>query len=336
MKRLRLPAVLVVVTFLLGMLVGTPAVQHLLAQTAVGNTAASLVGKFLVDREDNETITGLKTFSRSTSPPFAVNSGAAKVTNLNADTLDGLDWSTAGFTVVTTTATGTQNDFAPGLSGNTLIVGNNASLLTITGIAGGYNGQRVIIESTNAEIDLPFYSTSSAGANRLINFVNSGPTRIVGGVGATTGGIAEYIYDGRGVWKLLYHEQGGWITPTYSAGNFTGSAGTWVVDSGDVTACQYYLKGQELIVAVNFVTTTTTGTPQALIMSNAAFGGYSWSGAFSESVAYTNDGAAETIGRVIAATATTLQYHKDAISGSTWTASTNGTYLNSVFTAIVQ
>lgn len=38
-----------------------------------------------------ETISGLWTFSRSTNPPFAVNSGAAKVANLDADKLDGLD-----------------------------------------------------------------------------------------------------------------------------------------------------------------------------------------------------------------------------------------------------
>lgn len=38
-----------------------------------------------------ETVTGLWSFSRSTNPPFAVNSGAAVVANLDADKLDGLD-----------------------------------------------------------------------------------------------------------------------------------------------------------------------------------------------------------------------------------------------------
>jgi hypothetical protein len=56
---------------------------------SVLNTDAGLSGKTIQNLEDAQTITGLKTFNRSTNPPFAVNSGAAKVTNLDADLLDG-------------------------------------------------------------------------------------------------------------------------------------------------------------------------------------------------------------------------------------------------------
>lgn len=56
---------------------------------SVTNTDAGLSGKTVDLLESDQTITGLKSFSRSTNPPFAVNSGAAKVTNLDADKLDG-------------------------------------------------------------------------------------------------------------------------------------------------------------------------------------------------------------------------------------------------------
>lgn len=63
-----------------------------MADTSVANTTAQLSGKTLVTAEGDWTITGLHTYSRGASAPFAVNSGAAKVDNLNADSLDGQDW----------------------------------------------------------------------------------------------------------------------------------------------------------------------------------------------------------------------------------------------------
>jgi hypothetical protein len=53
------------------------------------NTTASLSGKTLAKLEDTQTITGLKTFDLGASAPFAVVSGAAVVSNLDADKLDG-------------------------------------------------------------------------------------------------------------------------------------------------------------------------------------------------------------------------------------------------------
>lgn len=57
----------------------------------IGNTDAQLSNKTLLTADANQTITGLKTFDRGTSAPMAVVSGAAKVTNLDADKLDGLE-----------------------------------------------------------------------------------------------------------------------------------------------------------------------------------------------------------------------------------------------------
>lgn len=58
---------------------------------AVLNTNANVSGKTLLLAENADTITGLKTFDRDPSAPFAVTSGSAVVTNLDADKLDGQD-----------------------------------------------------------------------------------------------------------------------------------------------------------------------------------------------------------------------------------------------------
>ena len=60
-----------------------------MADIEVTNTDADLSGNTLVTEENAYTITGLHTFSRSTNAPFAVVSGAALVSNLDADKLDG-------------------------------------------------------------------------------------------------------------------------------------------------------------------------------------------------------------------------------------------------------
>jgi hypothetical protein len=121
--------------------------------------------------------------------------------------------SSTTWTTITTTSTGTQNDFAPGLVGNTIVRCNNATLLTITGLAAGYDGQLVKFISVGAgQVDFPHQSASSAAANRQINVATSGNTSLAAG-----SGIAEYAYDATTArWRLTTHEQGAWIafTPT--------------------------------------------------------------------------------------------------------------------------
>lgn len=62
-----------------------------MADIAVANTSSALSGKTLLLGDTDATITALHTFSRSSSAPFAVNTGAGNVANLDADKLDGLD-----------------------------------------------------------------------------------------------------------------------------------------------------------------------------------------------------------------------------------------------------
>lgn len=80
---------------------------------SVLNTDAGLSGKTIVNAEDSQTVTGLKTFDRDPSAPFAVSSGSAAVANLDADKLDGqdgayygADWSTVAFSAGNFTANG--------------------------------------------------------------------------------------------------------------------------------------------------------------------------------------------------------------------------------------
>jgi hypothetical protein len=58
---------------------------------ALANTSAQLSGKTVLTAESDWTVSGLITFSRGVSAPFAVAAGAAKVSNLDADKLDGKD-----------------------------------------------------------------------------------------------------------------------------------------------------------------------------------------------------------------------------------------------------
>ena len=75
-----------------------------MADIQVANTDADLSGNTVVTEENTYTITGLHTYSRSTSAPFAVNSGAAVVANLDADKLDGQEGS---YYLAAANATGT-------------------------------------------------------------------------------------------------------------------------------------------------------------------------------------------------------------------------------------
>lgn len=62
-----------------------------MANVSVANSDAGLASKTLDLLESDQTITGLKTFSRGAASPFSVASGALVVANLDADKLDGVE-----------------------------------------------------------------------------------------------------------------------------------------------------------------------------------------------------------------------------------------------------
>jgi hypothetical protein len=169
----------------------------------------------------------------------------------------GTTFSLANPTQATSTLTGTQNDF--NFSGVSCLRLNNATDLTITGFLAGVPGQVLEIVSVGAgNVFLSHQSAGSAAANRLINTVTVGNTPLAGGIGT-----AVYVYDGTTArWRLLFHNQGLSITPTFAAGNFTGNGlMTVTVDAGDLDRYSYYVTGGMLTFACQIRTFTTGGTP---------------------------------------------------------------------------
>ena len=158
--------------------------------------------------------------------------------------------------VFTTTATGSQNNFS--VEGASFVRCNNASLLTITGFAAGVAGQRLTIVSVGAgQVDLANQSGSSTDVNRIINGV-TGTISLAAGSGR-----AVLIYDATTQrWRVIEHEQGAWITPVFSAGEYTGvSPMVWTVDAGDIAGFAYLLCGRSLHVRIAIQSSSISGTP---------------------------------------------------------------------------
>ena len=234
-------------------------------------------------------------------------------------------------TIATSTATGTQNDWAPGIVGNTVVRLNNASLLTIQGISSTnvLSGTRVLFVSVGAgQVDFAHQNGSSAAANRLINQATSGTTSLAPGTGT-----AEYSYDGTTQrWRLVSHEQGAAITPTFAAGNFTGaSAMTWTVASGDVVTYTYLLRGRRLTVDFVIDTTTVGGTPSGLLQI-AIPNGYTATRVTYAALAFLGDNSTtQTLGHArVNASGTVIQISR--YDAGVFSASTDATYVRGQMT----
>lgn len=162
-------------------------------------------------------------------------------------------------TVVTTTATGAQADFAPGLSGHTFLRCNNATDLTIAGFASGVNGQRLTIVSVGAgKVFLTHNGVNAIASSKLLNAVTSVATPLAAGSGR-----AVYEFDSTSAgWRLISHIQGAPIAVTYASGNFLvfSGGGTWTVDSGDQITFQYTIIDKMCLVQVILDTTSISGT----------------------------------------------------------------------------
>lgn len=169
--------------------------------------------------------------------------------------------------VTTLTSTGTQNDVS--FSGVSLVRLNNASDLTITGLAAGTDGQEVTLVSIGAgNVYFSHQSGSSSAANRLLNAVTSGPTPLAAGVGTAT-----YIYDGTSArWRLKSHTQGAFITTAYNAGDYTSSGGGAVtVDAADVISNKWYLIGRTVFYVLDinaFSVAAPLGTLLKILIAN--------------------------------------------------------------------
>jgi hypothetical protein len=199
----------------------------------------------------------------TTAVPGAVIAGSGS--NHVLAFYNGTSWVVQGGTlgVQTTTATGTQNDFAL-TAGTRVLRCNNATLLTLNGLTPGVDGQLLDIVSVGAgEVDLTPQAAGSTAAYRLIPYATVGQTPL-----APASGTATLVYDGTTArWRLIAHEQGAWITPPFNAANFSAPTGTWVVLGVQVNDYRYRLVGRTLHLEFFVGATNITGTPANLLLT---------------------------------------------------------------------
>lgn len=184
---------------------------------------------------------------------------------------------------VTISLTGSNNNVS--VSEADVVYLSNASLLTITGIVAPASPAKPgkplwLVAAGAGQVDFVNASGSSTAANRLLNFATSGNTSLAPGSASVQGGAACYVYDDvNSRWRLVFHEQGALITPTFAAGTYTGNgAMTWTLTAGDVTSQKYRLSGRTVTASWSLATTTVGGTPNtSLQIGNAAWGGFTGS-----------------------------------------------------------
>jgi hypothetical protein len=222
-------------------------------------------------------------------------------------------------TVLTSSTTSNQNNWAPGISGDTVVFWSGAGDISITGVSnsGVTTGTRFKFVNTGTNVaTFAHQSGSSSAGNKFRNAATSGGTPVAGS------GYIEYQYDGTD-WRLISHEQGAWITPTYAGGNYTASTGTWTVDSGDVTTQAYLLRGRTLTVTFYLVTTSVSATPASLSIGNGAWGGFTLTKTGLTLFLNNDNGVGNAVGFIqLNAAGTTIPLSK--ITG-TWAAAANTT-----------
>lgn len=227
------------------------------------------------------------------------------------------------------TSTGTQNDVNFD-GGSVTACGavrlNNASLLTITGIANGAKGRRLWLYAVGAgQVDINNLSGSSSAANQIAN-------QVTGTISLAPGSGRVLLYHDGTNWRVFIHEQGAWISPAFASGDYTASAGNWTLTSGDVTVCAYMLRGRTLSVQLELGTTTVSATPSSL--KRAIPGGFTCATRASQLVAVNDNGGGFILAEMqVTAAATTLGFFK--LSGS-WATSTDNTGLFGNFQIEVQ
>jgi hypothetical protein len=223
-------------------------------------------------------------------------------------------------TELTITTTGNIDDLD--FSNVNLLRLNNASLATVRGLLAGTHGQIVTIVSVGAgQVNLAHNNGSSADANRLLNFVESGITPLAAGKGTCI-----YQYDGTTEkWRLIHHEQGAWITVPYAAGDYTASDSmTWTVGSVDRQTYMYYLKGQQLTVSLRIDNSTIGGTLSFGLNVTLPNSWVSAEG--SGPMVYLNNSVSGA-GAWHSTTSTFLELFININGSSNWAADTDGTFI---------
>ena len=155
---------------------------------SVLNTDAGLSAKTLVVAESTATITGLHTYDRDPSAPFAVSASSAVVTNLDADKLDGIEGasflrSDAADTKDSGDLTFNDNVIATfGTGGDADLYYDGTDLILNTAVVG-----TGALSLTKGQIKFPASQNASGDANTLDDYEEGSWTPVIGGSGGTSG-----------------------------------------------------------------------------------------------------------------------------------------------------
>lgn len=299
---------------------------------SVLNTTAGLSGKTLALLEGSQTFTGQKTFDVGASAPFVVVSGAAKVSNLDADKLDGAEGTAyhdaaqltgltpaaSVFVEQTSSLTGTNNDVAPS-AGPFIVIRCTGAAPVFTGFTGGATGRSILLLCLGTTLKVS-HQTGSSAANQII--CESAAGQIVG-----LGGSILLTYDATtSRWRASLLNAGAPISVTFAAGDFTGNAlMTWTVAAGDVEVFRYQQRGRTVRVELMVFTSTVAGTPDTTLQV-AMPGGFTpsvnASGRSAFYAAYASDNGTEAIARTDFS-ATKILFVK--VPSANWTAAVDTT-----------
>ena len=172
-----------------------------------------------------QTITALWTFDRDPSAPFAVSSGSAVVTNLNADMVDGIE----GATLVVGPASATDNAIAR-FDGTTGKLIQNSGITIVDGASGALNG------TNSGDVTL-------AGSLDYITLANQVLTRgtidLATDVSITSEAQGDILYRGASAWSRLGAGTSGEVLTTQGAA----ANPTWVAAAGGLDYVQSQVFG---------------------------------------------------------------------------------------------
>lgn len=165
---------------------------------------------------------------------------------------------------ISNNATGTVNNWNPGLTPDCYIEWFGTAALTVTGFAAMPAGSIVRFRNAGTGIvTFPHLNVGSVAASRLFNVATSGATPVA------PGGHALYISDGI-QWVLQLHQQGAWITIPYSAANFTATVGTWTVVAGN-QGIKYWLNGKTLLIFISVQASSVSVFTANLLLAGFPF-----------------------------------------------------------------
>ena len=150
----------------------------------------------------------------------------------------------------TTTSTGTQNNFS--FSNTDVLVCNNASLLTFTGLVAGTDGQRLTVVSIGAgAVEFANQSGSSDAANRIVT-----GSAITVTLYAGIGRVNLVYLAATARWHVIAHEQG---YPLSYSTTWEGSVTNPSLGNGTLTST-FVVKQRVVTVIINLTWgSTTTG-----------------------------------------------------------------------------